>query len=135
MKKGVITFIPRFLVSGFSAVGTDSLVYITMLSVVSPSIAKTASFLCGTIIAYLLNKYWTFQIKSKSYKEIMKFVILYLSTLSINVVLNNGLLLIFKEYYWLAFLGATGTSTVLNFIGQKWWVFKNDKTVYRNTLL
>jgi putative flippase GtrA len=32
---------------------------------------------------------------------------------------------------WLlfAFLAATGTSTVLNFIGMKWWVFRKDINV------
>jgi putative flippase GtrA len=36
----------------------------------------------------------------------------------------NRLILDFAELFFLAFLIATGASTILNFAGQKWWVFK-----------
>jgi putative flippase GtrA len=115
--------IRRFLIAGCSAVGTDLLSYYIMLNFLSHDIAKTISFVLGTIVAYIINKYWTFEKYEKSYKEILKFGFLYTSTLGANVITNKIILQI-TDMVFLAFLMATGVSTVLNFIGQKWWVFK-----------
>lgn len=117
--------LPRFLVAGFSAVGTDLLVYWLLLHFMGHTPAKAISFISGTFVAFIINKYWTFEKKEHSYIEILKFIMLYLITLAINVGVNQLSLIILPGYVAFAFLAATGTSTVLNFIGQKWWVFKN----------
>ena len=114
----------RFLVAGFSAVGTDLLAYWILLHFFTHSFAKAISFICGTLVAFLINKYWTFEKKEHTYIEIVKFAFLYLVTLGINVGVNQLALVILPGYVALAFLAATGASTILNFIGQKWWVFK-----------
>ena len=113
----------RFLVAGFCAVGTDMGSYFLLLKVLPHDYSKGISFLLGTIIAYFINKYWTFEKKTKSYGELGKFAALYLSTLGANVLVNRIVLNLFQRTL-LAFLLATGVSTILNFIGQKWWVFK-----------
>lgn len=114
----------RFLVAGFSAVGIDFSVYYLLLSFLNHTPAKAISFICGTFVAYILNKYWTFAQNKKSYAEILRFAMLYMMTLGANVAVNKMSLLIFPDLIFPAFLAATGTSTVLNFIGQKWWVFR-----------
>lgn len=114
----------RFLVTGFSAVSTDLSVYYLLLNFLDQSPAKAVSFISGTFVAYVLNKYWTFEQKRKSYSEMLRFAIVYMITLGANVAVNKMSLLIFPDLIFPAFLAATGTSTVLNFIGQKWWVFK-----------
>ena len=113
----------RFLVAGISAVSTDLATYYILLNFFNTDIAKAISFLLGTIVAFIINKYWTFEKHEKSYKEIAKFGLLYSVTLGANVMTNKIVLDIFSITI-LAFLIATGVSTVLNFIGQKWWVFK-----------
>jgi len=113
----------RFLVAGLSAVGTDLVTYYMLLNFLSHDVAKAISFLLGTIVAFVINKYWTFEKHEKSYKEMFQFVILYSATLGANV-LTNKIVLNNTEIVFLAFLIATGVSTVLNFIGQKWWVFR-----------
>ena len=113
----------RFLVAGISAVGTDLATYYILLNFFNTDIAKAISFLLGTIVAFIINKYWTFEKHEKSYKEIVKFGLLYSATLGANVITNKIVLDIFSITI-LAFLIATGVSTVLNFIGQKWWVFR-----------
>lgn len=112
----------RFLVAGFCAVGTDMGSYFLLLKVLPNDYSKGISFLLGTIVAYFINKYWTFEKKTKSYVEMGKFATLYLSTLGANVFVNRIFLNLF-QITLLAFFIATGVSTVLNFIGQKWWVF------------
>lgn len=113
----------RFLVAGFSAVGTDLLTYFILLNFLSHDVAKAISFLLGTIVAFVINKYWTFEKHEKSYKEIFQFTILYSLTLGANVITNKFVLMQLDSIFF-AFFVATGVSTVLNFLGQKFWVFK-----------
>ena len=113
----------RFLVAGLSAVGTDLITYYIMLNFLHHDIAKAISFLIGTVVAFVINKYWTFEKNEKSYKEMMKFGVLYSVTLGANVMTNN-VVLEYTNIVFLAFLIATGISTVLNFIGQKSCVFR-----------
>ena len=94
-----------------------------MLNFLHHDIAKILSFILGTIVAFVINKYWTFGRYKKSYKQIFQFIILYSATLFVNVMINRSVLDL-TELVFLAFLIATGASTILNFVGQKWWVFK-----------
>ncbi|MEK4345582.1 MULTISPECIES: GtrA family protein [Paenibacillus] len=125
----------RFGVTGCSAVLTDSFIYYLLLNIWSTSISKGMSFLCGAGISFLLNKLWTFEATQNTSSHIWKFSVLYLGTLSINILMNKLTLSLFPSMYMIAFLVATGTSMLLNFIGQKWWVFKNDKVVGDHSLL
>lgn len=124
--KPVTKQLSRFIIAGCSAVVTDCGVYFMLLQVMSPNISKTISFLSGTIVAYIINKYWTFEQPKKSGAEASKFWVFYLMTLAINVETNKLVLSITNQSVIWAFIIATGTSTVLNFIGQKWWVFKQQ---------
>ena len=116
--------ISKYLVVGILAVSTDFSVYFLLLDFLNYSFSKGISFVCGCIVAYVLNKYWTFSLKDRSIIEMFKFAMLYTTTLGANVVVNKISLMLFPRLVLFAFLAATGTSTVLNFIGQKWWVFK-----------
>lgn len=113
----------RFLVAGISAVSTDFISYYVLITFFSHDTSKTISFLLGTIVAYIINKYWTFEKHEKSYKEMVQFGILYGITLIANVFANK-IVLEYTGMVFLAFLFATGVSTVLNFLGQKFWVFR-----------
>jgi len=116
----------RFLFSGLSAVATDSLVYyLLVLLHLTYSPAKTISFLAGTIVAYILNKFYTFEKKERSFSETVLFLTLYLLTMGVNVGVNATILHILgASMATLAFLIATACSTVLNFLGQKFVVFQ-----------
>lgn len=130
----------RFVIAGCCAVGTDCLFYYILSHYIDLSIAKGISFLIGTIAAYLINKYYTFEQKEKSKTEFARFLALYISTLAANIAVNKAALILlpimfryisfldnFEKAKLFAFLCATGTSTILNFIGQKFWVFKIKK--------
>lgn len=111
----------------------DTAVYFLLLPFLPPSIAKAVSFISGTVVAYILNKFWTFKKPKRSHIEVVKFICLYVSTLGANVAVNRvtldhapTILPILKGCETqFAFFAATGTSTVLNFLGQKFWVFKS----------
>ncbi|MCY9561263.1 GtrA family protein, partial [Paenibacillus apiarius] len=55
-----------------------------------------------------------------------KYIILYSGTAITNILVNH-LVLYILAMEGLAFLCATGVSTVLNFLGQKFFVFNNKR--------
>lgn len=127
----------RFIISGICAVATDLIFYYILSNFVELTIAKGLSFLIGTVTAYLMNKYFTFEQKKKSLKEVIKFFTLYIISFISNITVHKISLIIlpmlfqyipFLDEYQIiklfAFLFATGTSTIINFIGQKFWVFR-----------
>lgn len=116
--------LPRFLVVGSTAVLIDFLVYTVLIAFLPIATSKTVSFLSGTVFAYFANKLWTFEQKERDHVEMVSFFVLYGTTLLVNVSVNQLVLYILPGYILWAFLAATGTSTILNFIGQKWWVFR-----------
>lgn len=115
----------KYLIAGGGAVFTDFTAYYALLYFGAvPSLAKSVSFMSGSVLSYLLNKFWTFQAKRYSFYEVLKFAALYFSTLATNVLLNKSILSLNSDGVFLAFCIATGTTIALNFLGQKFWVFK-----------
>jgi putative flippase GtrA len=122
-----------FLIVGSLAVLIDFSTYHTLLwsSLVYISIAKAGGFLTGTIFAYFANKIWTFNQHRHATGSILRFTLLYVATLVINVAVNALVLRVMHGMSFafnVAFLFATGTSAVLNFIGMKFFVFKPHAT-------
>lgn len=112
----------KFIFAGLAAVGTDLLVYYFLLNLLSPEVSKGISFIIGSLVAFIINKYWTFKKPEKSYKEMIQFGVLYGATLGLNVT-TNKIVLDYTDIVLVSFIVATGISTILNFVGQKWWVF------------
>ena len=113
----------RFLVGGGSAVVVDFVTYkIFLLVGLDVSVAKAVSYVCGAAVGFIINKLWTFESKKFSKSEIVKYIVLYAFSALINSGVNKLVILIFNIEI-LAFLCATGVSTVINFLGQKFFVF------------
>ena len=126
IKRESFCLVRRFVLSGCAAVATDLGLYHLFLITIPYAPAKCASFLSGTVVAYLLNKFWTFQRKPHSWREVSAFAILYTITLGLNVGVNQWALHYLSWFE--AFLIATGASTIANFLGQKYWVFRPAHT-------
>ena len=116
--------IPRFIVAGILAVATDYFSYLALINVIDVDFSKACSFILGSIVAFILNKFWTFESDKKTTTAIMPFIVLYSSTFFVNVSLNHFSLVYVTDLKTIAFLIATSASTILNFIGMKFWVFK-----------
>lgn len=135
-----------YVISGILATLTDFIIY-SLLSrhhLLSYNKAKSISFLTGTIIAYVFNRYVTFlklrqlkqQVETNHTKqnlyEITKFFVLYIFSMVCNVFTNSISLSLLNEHFdhalqinlKLAFLIATIVSVIINFLGQKFWVFR-----------
>ncbi len=116
----------KFCIGGGSAVIVDFIVYMLFKQYLDVSIAKVISFVAGAVVGFIINKLWTFESKTFKTGEIMKYVILYVCSATANTLVNKGVLTL-ADWTFLAFLCATGTSTVMNFLGQKFFVFKKGE--------
>lgn len=113
----------KFCVGGGSAVITDFALYMLLKNFVDVSIAKAISFVMGAIVGFVINKLWTFESPHFKPSEIMKYIILYICSATANTFVNKGML-VWLDSLVFAFLCATGVSTIMNFLGQKFYVFK-----------
>ncbi len=113
----------KFLVGGGSAVLVDAVVYALLKQKIDISVAKAISYVTGAIVGFIINKHWTFQSQRFRVSEIIKYIIIYAISALANTGVNSLVLWIIPSTVF-AFLCATGTSTILNFLGQKFIVFK-----------
>ena len=112
-------------------------------------IAKSFSVVSSTLFNYYLNKTWTWGQNNRDAKRFTRYVALYSISGLLNV-LSNELFLqwlpnnefqmlivhtelaIQKPFFtikldkFLAVIGATLVGMMVNFTGQKWWVFKDS---------
>lgn len=132
----------KFTLIGIFAVLVDLIFYYTFMNTLPEKetllldkndFSKLLSFICGSIVTYNLNKFWTWKQNDRSNVRFAKFFSLYLVSLMLNVGVNKGALIAFENIeflqpipykFFIAFIAATGFSAVFNFAGQKIWVFK-----------
>ena len=123
----------RFLIVGFTTVAIDFAVYRFLIFLDTPTaIAKGVGFISGTIFAYFANKLWTFDRAKGGRNVFALFIGLYVSTLTINVGVNSGVIAMLGQEeipLILAFLTATGISATLNFVGMRMIVFRNKQQI------
>ncbi len=113
----------RFLIGGGSAVLTDYILYRVFLTAGwQLSIAKACSYAGGAAVGFVINKLWTFKSRKFSFTEIAKYIILYIFSALLNALVNHLVLAVLPVTI-IGFLCATGISTVINFLGQKFFVF------------
>jgi len=117
----------RFLIIGFITVFIDLTVYFLLINLsVETLFSKGISFSIGAIFAYFANRAYTFKSNIKGLVRFFIFLILYLSTLLLNVSSNEIILSFLSHYNFaliIAFIIATSLSAVLNFVGMKYVVF------------
>ncbi|MCA9133935.1 MAG: GtrA family protein, partial [Planctomycetales bacterium] len=118
----------RFLFVGGSSVAIDLAVYMALVGTLQPLSAKAISYIAGMLFGFVGNKFWTFESRRKSVSEPLVYTVLYAVTLAVNVGLNSLCLALLAGIQtpeplarFLAFLLATGTTTVLNFVGLKYF--------------
>lgn len=116
----------KFLVGGGSAVVVDALFYAILKAYIDFSVAKAISYILGAFVGFIINKLWTFESKKFKVAEIYKYIILYACSALVNTGVNKFVIWIIPSTVF-AFLCATGISTVMNFLGQKFLVFRKDE--------
>jgi putative flippase GtrA len=117
----------RFLVTGGLAAVVDFGLYLALLDVgLHVNVAKTISFIVGTMTAYLINRRWTFQ-APPSTARFVAVCALYAVTYAVQVCINYLFYVAWDEKPWrvpVAFVIAQGTATVINFVVQRIVIFR-----------
>ena len=122
----------KYIFVGLSTVLIDFLIYKFLIKFIVIYLAKTISFLSGTFFSYQLNRTWTFKSGKKTYSQFIKYLIIHITSLVLNVFINSLLLNTFSKNYFLSyevsFLIATLTSAIYNFLFIKMFIFNNTKS-------
>ena len=141
----------KFGIVGGISFGIDFSIYYLLSQYIPTYFAKSISTVLATFVNYQLNKRWTWGQKDRDQQRFVKYIALYLVSGLANVGMNelllsylpnaelvvdlkmpfieghqlaqNWSLLSLKFDKFIALIGATVTVMVLNFIGQKLWVF------------
>jgi putative flippase GtrA len=122
----------RFLVIGTSCVLVDLTVYQILAARFDMPLyaAKGISYLAGVVVGFVGNKWWTFRSTRRSTAEPISYLALYLVTLAVNVGCNQAMIAELRglatanQAKWVAYLIATGVTTVLNFVGMRLFIFR-----------
>jgi putative flippase GtrA len=85
------------------------------------------SHIIGVIHSYFWNSRWTFRVKVVSISKISKFILVY----SITFIINLLSLSIFVDFLQIdkitSQLFALTITTILSFLGHKYWSFRKNK--------
>jgi len=121
----------RFAICGVLLAFIDFSIYATLLFIgVNLSLSKAFSYIVCIIVAYFLNKNWTFNIAKSNYRTFILFVLSYGLSLIININVNSQVVSVSHGYLEdkiaivLAFFAATGGAATFNFINLKFFIFK-----------
>ena len=120
-----------FLIVGGLTASVDYICYFSILwaELLNPNLAKSMGFLMGTIFAYFANRFWTFGRIPINPLHSLGFLVLYASTMAINIMTNAKILEVlgtFTGAIQIAFVTATAVSAILNFLGMKFFVFSKS---------
>ena len=95
-------------------------------------VSSAANYVIGSICSFFLNKYFTFQARKFSVAELVCFII----CIVVCYLIGYGIARPVVRFIFqsagpivqdnLAMLGGSGVFTVLNFFGQKFFVFRNS---------
>ena len=122
----------KYIFVGLSTVLIDFLIYKFLIKFIITYLAKTISFLSGTFFSYQLNRTWTFKSGKKTLSQFIKYLIIHITSLVLNVFINSLLLNTFSKNYFLSyevsFLIATLTSATYNFLFIKIFIFNNTRS-------
>ena len=95
--------------------------------------SSAANYVVGSIVSYFLNKYFTFQNREKSVKQIIKFImnitVCYLIAYGAAKPLTAFMLSRLSEKVQenIAMLAGMGLFVILNYLGQRFFAFRKEE--------
>ena len=127
----------KFVITGvISAIVDAGLTWLLQLGLglLDKDGARTVGFIFGTLVAYLLNRRWTFNAKA-SKRRLVAVAATYALTYLVNMVIYRRAFNFFDEdLAWsstlalvVAYVLAQGTATIINFFVQRWVIFRRTR--------
>ena len=115
----------RYIIVGLCSVLIDFLFYYIFIyfEFMDPNYSKRLSFIMGAIFAFYANRTYVFKANEKKISQYILFSLLYFTSFILNSVIHDSVFLI-TGLTLISFLSATFISTAINFIGQKFIIFK-----------
>lgn len=116
----------RFLIVGGSSTFIDFCFYMIFSIFFPVYISKIVSMTISSIYSFFINRKWTFHSNNKSLLTKLKYII----TIIINIIVNslvNQFVFMLTFSKLLSFIFATGVAMIVNYILQKFLVFKEVK--------
>lgn len=116
----------KFLLVGGSSTLIDFIIYLLLSMHLDITISKVLSMVVASFFSYMVNKKWTFVYDGKTnFNLIFKYIFSQLINISVNTFVNTFI------YNWLglkiiAFVIATGVAMIVNYLLQKFLVFKRS---------
>ncbi len=118
-----------FVVVGLiSAVANYGIFYILLRSAHwQYQLASATGFVSGMAVGYPLNRSWTFQQKRDhgNFRRLPHYILVYLISLAASLLFLYVLVDLLGLDARLANLFAIGLSTMTNFVGTRFWVFRH----------
>ena len=113
----------RFLLVGGISTLINYIIFSALLTFLKqlPVIATAFGYVSGVGVGFFGNKYYSFQSFSKDISETLRYLGVYLSTFLVSLVLAH-----FINANVLSYLFIVGVTTVLNYLGCQFLVFKNE---------
>jgi putative flippase GtrA len=132
VRRELWTQVSRFVVVGVMSVAIDFAVYRLLATQAGyqNDIAKAAGYLSGVVFGFFLNKLWTFESRRARLSEPLLYLAVYSITFALNLGINRGVLAALgPNSIPIAFLLATGVSTVCNFVGLRLVAFRKSLAI------
>lgn len=149
----------KFGIVGGLCFGLDlGLYYLLTEAFATPTfVGKSVSVVLATMLNYYLNKTWTWGKSDRNNRRFAKYMLLYATSGLLNVLSNELFLrtlpvqefqmfiadpvvnikepfLTFKLNKFIAVVGATLVGMMVNFTGQKLWVFSEGKSTVKDIM-
>lgn len=117
------------IVGGIGTLVNLSILYIfTDIIGILYLISGAIAFNVALVNNYILNKMWTFEenIKERIVGKVVKYAIICIIALSVNLLVLFVLVEFFLIYYLFSQVGAIIAAFMINFIGNRFWTFRNN---------
>lgn len=122
-EKFVINSLLKFIVVGGCSTCIDFIIYMFLALKLPITVSKGISMVAASVFSYILNKQFTFENKEKTnVSYLVRFYIIFGANFGTNLAVNQ---IIFDEtgYKTIAFILATVCGMMVNYLGQKFFVF------------
>lgn len=126
-----------FTIIGIFSVFIDFSTYIFMTNVIlhKANFAKTLGFINGILFSYFCSKKYIFNSSNTIVKDnLWKFIFVYIISLFANIEINSLALMNINFHHNFnvilsAFLLATTSSAIINFLGIKFFIFNTNASI------